>query len=60
MSNLWAKDKKNLFREIYHQYLEEGYDHKLAKRLAEEEVAEIHAEDHRFIRNILRAEYEDE
>ena len=33
MQNLWEKDKKRLFRELYQQYMDEGYDSKDAKRL---------------------------
>ena len=47
--NLWNKDRKKLFRELYHQYMEEGYESKEAKRLAKEEAEEMMAEyeDHR-------------
>ena len=41
MDNLWNKDRKKLFRELYHQYLEEGYENKEAKRLAKEEAEDM-------------------
>lgn len=42
-SNLWEKDRKQLFRELYHQYIEEGYSQKEAKKLAREESTEIYS-----------------
>jgi len=59
-NNLWEKEKKRIFRELYKQYLEEGYDHKVAKKLAQEEAAELSELDDRFIKNIFTAEYGDE
>ena len=44
MRNLWEKDRKRLFRELYHQYMEEGYDSKESKRMAKEEADEMMAE----------------
>ena len=42
--NLWDKDKRTLFRELYHQYLDEGYSQKEAKKLANEEADEMYGE----------------
>jgi hypothetical protein len=42
-SNLWEKDRKQLFRELYHQYIEEGYSQKEAKKLARDESTEIYS-----------------
>ena len=58
--NLWHKDKKRIFRELYRQYLEEGHPHKVAKKLAQEEADELAELDNSFVRNIFNAEYEDE
>ena len=41
MKNLWEKDRKTIFRELKQMYLDEGYSHKEAKRLAEQETNEI-------------------
>ena len=32
MQNLWEKERKGLFRELYRQYLDEGYDQKEANQ----------------------------
>ena len=42
--NLWDGDKKQLFRELYHQYLDEGYNQKEAKKMAREEADEMYSE----------------
>ena len=42
--NLWDKDKRTLFRELYHRYLDEGYSQKEAKKLASEEADDIYGE----------------
>jgi hypothetical protein len=60
MSNLWEKEKKRIFRELYKQYLDEGYDHKVAKKLAQEEATELSELDDRFVKNIFNAEYGDD
>ena len=39
--NLWDKDRKNIFRELYRTYLDEGYNQKEAKRMAKEEAEEM-------------------
>ncbi len=56
MKNLWVKDRKIVFRELYSTYLEEGYSSKEAKRLAKQEAEEIMAEDQMFINDILDEE----
>jgi len=58
--NLWNKDRKKLFRELYHQYMEEGYESKEAKRLAKEEAEEMLAEYEDFAMGIALEEYENE
>ncbi len=59
MTNLWQKNKKRLVRELIKQYREEGYDHKLAKKMAVEEAQELSDADEVFLRSIFNAEYED-
>lgn len=56
MKNLWVKDRKTIFRELYSTYMEEGYSSKDAKRLAKQETDEIMAEDQLFINDILDEE----
>lgn len=59
MKNLWDKDRKIVFRELYTMYLEEGYSNKEAKRLAQEEANEMLADDSAFVKEILDGEEED-
>jgi len=57
--NLWEKDRKRLFRELMHQYIDEGYDQKEAKRLAKEEAEDIMADNAEYIDNINKAMWDD-
>ena len=57
--NLWEKDRKRLFRELLHQYLDEGYDQKEAKRLAKEEAEDIMADNAEYVDNINKAMWDD-
>ena len=57
--NLWEKDRKRLFRELFHQYLDEGYDQKEAKRLAKEEAEDIMADNAEYVDNINKAMWDD-
>lgn len=59
-SNLWDKDKKTIFRELYHQYLEEGYNQKEAKRMAKEESEEIYSDQVGFAFGVVEKEYEND
>ena len=59
-NNLWDKDKKTIFRELYHQYLDEGYNQKDAKRMAKEEADEMYAEQVGFAFGVVEKEYENE
>ena len=58
-NNLWDKDKKTIFRELYHQYLDEGYNQKEAKKMAKEEADEMYSENVTFAFNISEQEYND-
>ena len=58
MKNLWEKDRKTIFRELYSTYLEEGYSNKDAKRLAKQEADELMAEEQMFVNDILDGENE--
>ena len=46
MKNLWEKDRKTIFRELKQMYLDEGFTHKEAKRLAEQETSLLDAKDY--------------
>jgi hypothetical protein len=59
-SNLWVKDRKKLFRELYHQYLEEGYENKEAKKLAKEEAEDMMAEYEEFAMSVANEEFGDD
>jgi len=56
MQNLWEKERKGLFRELYHQYLDEGYDQKEAKKLAKMEADEMISESESFAFGVLEKE----
>jgi transcription initiation factor TFIID subunit TAF12 len=58
--NLWNKDRKKLFRELYHQYLDEGYENKEAKKLAKEEAEEMIAESEDFAMSLAYEEFGDD
>jgi len=53
MRNLWEKDRKVIYKELLRQYLEEGYSHKDAKKLAAEETEDMVGQDARFVKDIL-------
>jgi hypothetical protein len=57
--NLWEKDKRQLFRELYHQYLDEGYSQKEAKKMAREEADEMYTENVAFAFGISESEFEE-
>ena len=59
-NNLWDKDKKTIFRELYHQYLDEGYNSKEAKKMAKEEADEMYAEQVGFAFGVVEKEYEND
>lgn len=58
MRNLWDKDRKTIYKELYSQYLKEGYSNKEAKRYASEETDEICTMDEDFIKDIFEKEEE--
>jgi len=60
MANLWDKDRKKIFRELYQQYVEEGFNHKEAKRLASRETDELIEMDQEFIKEIFDSEILDD
>ena len=57
--NLWQKERNALFRDLARQYIEEGYDHKEAKKLARQEVDEIMQDKEDFVVNLWAETYRD-
>ena len=60
MKNLWEADRRIVFKEIYQEYLREGYSQREAKRLAKEEPASLIADDRFFVKNVMDMAEEDE
>tara|TARA_X000001388_G_scaffold68539_1_gene56416 strand:+ start:2556 stop:2738 length:183 start_codon:yes stop_codon:yes gene_type:complete len=60
MTNLWQGSKKSLYKELYIQYLEEGYTSNEAKKLAKAEVEDMVNTDTEFINEIIKQEYDDD
>jgi hypothetical protein len=60
MKNLWEADRRIVFKEIYQEYLREGYSQREAKRLAKEEAASLIADDRFFVKNVMDMAEEDE
>lgn len=59
-SSVRNRERKKLYRSLYQTYLSEGYDHKLAKKMAREEADEISEVDEEYIKEIFNATYEDD
>ena len=60
MRNLWEKDRKTIFKELYRQYLEEGYSKKESKKFASLETEEVMSSNKDFIKNIFYQQEEEE
>ena len=60
MRNLWDKDRKTIFKELYQQYLEEGYSKKESKKFASLETEEVMSTNEDFIKNIFYKQEEEE
>jgi|TARA_R110000803_G_scaffold122389_1_gene190381 hypothetical protein len=60
MKNLWEKDRKTVFKELYKQYLEEGYSKKEAKKFASDETEEFMSFDEDFVKDIFSYQEEEE
>ena len=58
--NLWSMDRKTIYREIYQQYLDEGYTAKEAKKLASEETSDMLDMSNEFVKDILDSSQEEE
>jgi hypothetical protein len=53
-------DRKTIYREIYQQYLDEGYTAKEAKKLASEETSDMLDMSNEFVKDILDSSQEEE
>ena len=51
--------KRKVYRELYRQYIDEGYSPKLAKRYAATEAEEFMLQNESFLNEILDASFED-
>jgi hypothetical protein len=60
MKNLWEIDRKTVFKELYKQYLEEGYSKKEAKKFASDETEEFMSFDEDFVKDIFSYQEEEE
>jgi|TARA_R110000803_G_scaffold184211_1_gene246549 hypothetical protein len=60
MQNLWEKDRRKLFRDLYSLYIEEGYTPREAKKIAKEEADDRTGEHESFAMNIMNEEYKDD
>lgn len=58
MKNLWQKERKQVYRELLRQYLNDGYERKDAKKFASEEAAEYLEHENNFINDLLDTEEE--
>ena len=56
--NLWDDDKKQVFRELYHQYLDEGYNQKEAKKMASQEAEELYSDSVSFAFSVSEQEFD--
>ena len=59
MQNLWEKDRRKLFRDLYSLYIEEGYTPREAKKIAKE-ADDRTGEHESFAMNIMNEEYKDD
>jgi hypothetical protein len=58
--NLWEKDRKTIFKELYKQYLEEGYSKKESKKFASLETEEVMSINEDFIKDNFYQREEEE
>ena len=59
MKNLWEKDRKTVYKELYSQYLQEGYSPKEAKKYASEETEEFMSGEADFVKELFSYQEED-
>ena len=57
--NLWQKERSAIFRDLFRQYSEEGYNPKESRKLARREVDEIMQDKEDFIENLLSDTFND-
>lgn len=59
MKNLWEKDRKTVYKELYSQYLQEGYSPKEAKKYASEETEEFMSGEADFVKELFSYQEEE-
>ena len=57
--NLWQKERSAIFRDLFRQYSEEGYNPKESRKLARLEADEIMQDKEDFIENLLSDTFDD-
>ena len=57
--NLWQQERRQLFRELVKQYVDEGYNQKESKRLAKMEINDIMEDKESFVNNLWRETFRD-
>tara|TARA_B100000949_G_C14216709_1_gene422674 strand:+ start:867 stop:1052 length:186 start_codon:yes stop_codon:yes gene_type:complete len=53
VKNIWDKERESLFREFTHDFMEEGYSKREARKMAKREVADIMAEKLDFVADLV-------
>ena len=59
VKNLWQKERSAIFRDLFRQYSEEGYNPKESRKLARLEADEIMQDKEDVIENILSDTFDD-
>jgi|TARA_R110000824_G_scaffold66894_1_gene173377 hypothetical protein len=57
--NLWQKERSAIFRDLFRQYSEEGYNPKESRKLARLEADEIMQDKEDFVENIWSDTFDD-
>tara|TARA_R110001583_G_scaffold142351_2_gene294628 strand:+ start:324 stop:509 length:186 start_codon:yes stop_codon:yes gene_type:complete len=57
--NLWQKERSAIFRDLFRQYSEEGYNPKESRKLARQEADEIMQDKEDFVKNIWSDTFDD-
>ena len=59
VKNLWQKERSAIFRDLFRQYSEEGYNPKESRKLARLEADEIMQDKEDFVENIWSDTFDD-
>ena len=58
MENIWDKEKKELYKELIKDYMDEGYDKQEAQHMAKAEVHEIFGSEEHEVYDIADKAFE--